>query len=85
VCGDDAVARERSSGEVDSLVRPNPPHVQQPLIQSIVDELCGMGTCASTGESAARTSRVMDTVLTEYYGGRADGFWNRVESWPGRR
>jgi 1,5-anhydro-D-fructose reductase (1,5-anhydro-D-mannitol-forming) len=85
VFGDDAMALGRSHGEVDSLVRPNPPHVQQPLIQSIVDELCGMGTCASTGESAARTSRVMDTVLTEYYGGRADGFWNRVESWPGRR
>lgn len=85
VFGDEAIALERSNGEVDSLVRPNPPHVQQPLIQSIVDELCGMGACASTGESAARTSGVMDTVLAEYYGGRADSFWDRVESWPGRR
>ena len=37
-----------------------PEHIQQPLIQSIVDELNGVGRCPSTGESAARTSWVMD-------------------------
>jgi predicted dehydrogenase len=41
----------------------NPPHVHQPLIQTIVDELNGRGRCESTGESAARTSRVLDRVL----------------------
>ncbi len=45
----------------------NPPHVHQPLIQSIVDELNGTDTCPSTGESAARTARVMDDLLGEYY------------------
>lgn len=40
-----------------------PPHIQQPLIQSVVDELNGVGTCPSTGESAARTSWVMDQML----------------------
>lgn len=63
---------------------PNPAHVQQPLIQSVVDELLGRGSCPSTGASAARTSAVMDTVLSDYYGGRLDDFWNRVETWPGR-
>lgn len=43
----------------------NPPHVQQPLIQTIVDELNGVGTCPSTGESAARTSWVIDHLLAE--------------------
>ena len=38
----------------------NPPHVHQPLIQSIVDELAGGPRCASTGESGARASWVMD-------------------------
>ncbi|HKO16298.1 MAG TPA: Gfo/Idh/MocA family oxidoreductase [Gemmatimonadaceae bacterium] len=41
----------------------NPPHIQQPLIQLVVDELNGCGTSPSTGESAARTSRVMDQLL----------------------
>jgi predicted dehydrogenase len=48
----------------------NPPHVHQPLIQTAVDQLLGRGTCASTGESAARTSWVMDRCLTSYYGER---------------
>jgi hypothetical protein len=40
-----------------------PAHIQQPLIQSVVDELNGIGTSPSTGESAARTSWVMDEML----------------------
>lgn len=42
---------------------PYPPHVQQPLIQTIVDELRGEGTCPSTGNSAARANWVMGEVL----------------------
>ena len=68
------------SGQQKSLDRPNPAHVQQPLIQSIVDDLLGRGTCPSTGDSARRTSQVMDTVLTAYYGGREDEFWKRLET-----
>jgi len=45
----------------------NPPHVHQPLIQTIVDELRGQGQCPSTGTSAARTSWVMDRCVQEYY------------------
>ena len=45
----------------------NPPHVHQPLIQTIVDEIRGVGRCESTGESAARTSWVMDRCLAGYY------------------
>ena len=41
----------------------NPAHIQQPLIQLIVDELNGSGKAPSTGESAARTSAVMDQML----------------------
>ena len=43
-----------------------PEHVQQPLIQTIVDELHGRCRCPSTGESARRTSAVIDTVLAGY-------------------
>ena len=44
----------------------DPPHVHQPLIQTIVDELNGKGTCPSTGESGARTTWVIDQVLQTY-------------------
>jgi predicted dehydrogenase len=44
---------------------PNPPHVQQPLIQQIVNELLGLGSCVSKGDSALRTSWVMDQLLSE--------------------
>ncbi|MCV9386689.1 Gfo/Idh/MocA family protein [Reichenbachiella ulvae] len=37
-----------------------PDHIQYPLIQQIVDELLGKGKCVSTGESGARTNKVME-------------------------
>ena len=46
---------------------PNPEHVQQPLIQTIVDELNGKGKCPSTGETALRTSLVIDSLLEDFY------------------
>jgi predicted dehydrogenase len=42
---------------------PLPKHIQQPLIQSIVDELLGTGSCPSTGETAARTNWVMGELI----------------------
>ena len=42
-----------------------PEHIEQPLIQTIVDELRGHGHCPSTGISGARTSLVMDRILKE--------------------
>lgn len=84
VFGNEPLRLETREG-VQSLDRPHPPHVQQPLIQTVVDALHGRGECASTGESARRTSAVMDAVLDAYYGGRADAFWTRPDTWPGRR
>jgi predicted dehydrogenase len=55
-------------GGVETFPIRNPPHVHQPLIQTIVDQLRGSGKCAaSTGTSAARTSWVMDRCLEGYY------------------
>jgi predicted dehydrogenase len=45
---------------------PHPAHIQQPLIQSMVLDLNGKGTCPSTGQSAARTSKAMDAVLEDF-------------------
>jgi hypothetical protein len=77
--------RVTRGGSTTEIERPNPQHVQQPLIQAVVDDLLGRGVCPSTGESAARTSRVIDEALAGYYGGRGDSFWLRPDSWPGRR
>lgn len=84
VFGNEAVRLETAQG-VENFERPNPEHVAQPLIQSIVDDLLGRSVCPSTGESGRRASRVMDAVLSDYYGGRVDAFWTREKSWPGRR
>lgn len=51
------------SEETEILELGYPPHVQQPLIQTIVDELNGVGTCPSTGKSAIRTTWVTDQIL----------------------
>ena len=40
-----------------------PEHIQFYLIRDVVDELLGRGQCTSTGETGARTNRVMDTIL----------------------
>jgi len=75
----------RTADRCELFDLPNPLHVQQPLIQTIVDDLLGRGRCESTGETALRTARVMDTVLESYYGSRNDAFWERPKTWPGRR
>jgi len=41
----------------------NPIHIQQPLIQTVLDELLGIGKCPSTGKTAALTNLVLDQML----------------------
>ena len=45
---------------------PNPLHVQQPFIQSIVDDLNGGAPCAGSIDSAVRSSWVADEILRKY-------------------
>ena len=45
---------------------PNPPHVQQPFIQSIVDDLNGVAACPGNVESAVRSTWVADEILKNY-------------------
>ena len=53
-------------GATESINVSDPPHVQQPLIQTVVDELTGQGRCPSTAASGARTTRVIDRLLAAY-------------------
>jgi len=63
--GTEPVLLETAEGVTEFAIE-HPPHVQQPLIQTVVDELLGKGTCPSTGESGARTSWVMDQMVRDY-------------------
>jgi predicted dehydrogenase len=74
IFADTDVIIRRGAGERRLEIR-NPPHVHQPLIQTIVDELHSRGACPSTGESAARTSRVLDECVRDYYRARRNSFF----------
>lgn len=56
----------RSGGTERRIEAPYPAVVQQPLIQTVVDELTGHGTCPSTGRTALRTAEVVDALLAGY-------------------
>lgn len=45
---------------------PNPAHVQQPFIQSIVDDLNGLAPCPGNVDSAVRSTWVADEILKQY-------------------
>ena len=66
----DADVVVRAAGGTETYPLRNPPHVHQPLIQTIVDELHGRGRCESTGTSGARTSWVMDRCIENFYAPR---------------
>lgn len=78
--GNEPVTLHRDT-EVEQFDLPNPTHIQQPFIQTMVDALLHRGECASTGTSAMRTSWVIDRVLESYYGTREDAFWLRETEW----
>jgi len=66
--------------EAEKVEFATPAHVQQPLIQGIVDVLRGdgrPGDWLSTGAVGLRAQLAMDAALQSYYGGREDGFWSR--------
>ncbi|MDF2934885.1 MAG: oxidoreductase [Paenibacillaceae bacterium] len=59
----------RTADQEQKVSLAHPPHVQQPLIQTVVDELLGRGCALSTGETAIRTSRVAEMMTRAYYAG----------------
>lgn len=46
-----------------SVIVPNPPYVQLPIIKSVIENLQGIGTCESTSISATPVNWVMDRIL----------------------
>lgn len=62
--GEEPVQLETQAGR-QAFDLTNPPHIQEPLIQQVVNQLLGTGSCVSTGETALRTTWVMDQLLNE--------------------
>ncbi|WP_321480747.1 Gfo/Idh/MocA family oxidoreductase [uncultured Bacteroides sp.] len=58
----DPIALHTKQGREEIQIT-NPEHVQQPLIQAVVNHLLGKSTCACNGESATTTNWVMDKIL----------------------
>jgi predicted dehydrogenase len=66
-CFDDKPVTLITTSGITQFPIPYPDHVQQPLIQTVVDHIMETGSCPSTGETAARTNWVMDQILKSYY------------------
>jgi len=58
--GDPTIVLTTDEKGREEIVIPYPQHIQQPLIQTVVNELLGIGICPSTGISAARTNWVLE-------------------------
>jgi len=58
-----------NSAGTQEFMNERPENIQFYLIDQIVRALSGEGDVVSTGTTAARTSRVMDEVVREYYRG----------------
>lgn len=58
---------------------PDPKIVEQPMIQTVVEDLLGIGKCESKAREVLVTYKIIDQVLNEFYGGRSDDFWNHPE------
>lgn len=51
-----------------------PQHVHQPLLETVVAELQGIGNCPSSGRTAARTNWVVDQITREFRGQHSELF-----------
>lgn len=57
----------KTRGETETFNFENPQHISQNLVQQVVNDLRRTETCISTGQTAARTSWVLDEIVKDYY------------------
>jgi len=67
---EEAITLENENG-LKKIEFSYPEHVQQPLIEKVVQSLLGIGESPSTGKSAARTTKIMDKIIADYYNNKA--------------
>ena len=79
-CFADEPLRLLTARGVEQIKAPYPETVQLPLIQTVVNALIGNGESPSNGDSALRTARVIDTLLSDYRDSHGISFSPRVET-----
>lgn len=77
----DIVINDYSSGNTEVLEIPDPETVEEPMIQTVVEDLLKHGHCPCTGADALPTCQAIDRILEGFYHGRQDDFWNYPERW----
>ncbi len=65
-CFADEPLQLQTTRGVEQIKAPYPDTVQLPLIQAVVNALTGHGASPSNGQSAVRTARVIDALLSGY-------------------
>lgn len=75
----DVIVRDSSGTILEALDLPDPKTVEEPMVQTVVEDLLGIGRCESRAEEVLCTYEVIDQVLDEFYGGRKGDFWNHPE------
>lgn len=77
----DIVINDYNSNKTTILEIPDPKIVEAPMIRTVVDSLLNRGNCPCLGRDALSTYWAIDEILTGYYHGRNDDFWNYPERW----
>lgn len=75
----DVILRDLQENPVQTMEIRDPVTVEQPMIQSVVEDLLGLGKCQSLAADVVSAYQVIDQVLDKFYGGRQDDFWNHPE------
>lgn len=73
----DLIVRNLEGNVTQEIEIADPVTVEQPMVQTVVEDLLGKGHCLSKAKDVLVTYKVIDQVLDEFYGGREDDFWNR--------
>lgn len=75
----DIVLKDLQDNVLKRYAIPEPKIVEEPMIQSVVEDLLGIGVCESRAEDVLVTYEVIDQILDSFYGGRSDEFWKYPE------
>jgi hypothetical protein len=75
----DIIVRNIQEEIVEQFDIPDPKEVEESMVQSVVEDLLGISKCESKAKDVVVTYEIIDKVLDDFYGGRADDFWNYPE------
>lgn len=75
----DIIVKDFQGNVLNQYVFQEPAIVEEPMIQSVVEDLLGIGVCESKAREVLVTYEVIDQILDEFYGGRSDEFWKYPE------